>query len=237
LLNIAGKHQPDLQWGIDPVADQTLLAGAWYACRWAVFGPPAPGDPAYELLRQPTLNDIVGPGTTHQNHLGVYDELHPIPYGWLGCGPHRCVPHGACYTAHCGDTYIWVMPDQLYQLSEFTLLMLDIATISPAWLLTQKQLAVAGVDVTLTGSTDGKSTISESWYAYQTDNPNGSTQITVVPFAEPASHLIQKSTLSLSLAAKAGQTVPTRTYGPQLLTPQYVVPAPGMPQSVHTYRQ
>ena len=155
ILNLAGKHTPELSWTLDPVADPTLLEGAWYACHWAIYGPP--GDPTeyhkeYDLLRRPTYTDIIAYGVERDYHLGVFDEQHPIPCGWLGVGPHHCVPHGACYTAHCGDTYVWVMPDQVYHLSEFTLVLLDIATTVPAWYLQQKNQAIATVELGMPGS-------------------------------------------------------------------------------------
>jgi hypothetical protein len=110
LLNIAGKHTPELKWTLDPVAEPTLLAGAWYACHWAIFGPPADATEykkEYDLLRRPVISEIVDCGVGERTyHLGVFDDQHPILSGWLGVGPRRCVPRGACYAAHCGDTYI-----------------------------------------------------------------------------------------------------------------------------------
>jgi hypothetical protein len=246
VLNVLGKHTPELSWTLDPVADPVLLAGAWDACHWAIFGPFPEGDPGYELLRQPKISDIVDckAESNRQYHLGAFDELHPIPYGWLGVGPRACVPRGACYTAHCGDTYVWVMPDQLYHLSEFTLVLLDIATIAPAWYQQQKQQATASVDLGMPGSADAtKSTITETWSACQVTQPDGSTKIVVTPFAEPTaeganepnrfivSHVIEKSTLSLyQPPAGVQQAAPARTNTAQ--------PAlPGAPQSTYIYRQ
>jgi hypothetical protein len=208
LLNLAGKHTPELNWTLDPVADPTLLEGAWYACRWAIYGPLPPGDRGYELLRKPTITDIVGYGGTERTyHLGVFDEQHPIPSGWLGVGPRGCVPRGACYTSRCGETYTWVMPGHEEQLAAFTLVLLDIATTAPAWFQQQKQQATATVELGMPGSGDQtKSTITETWAAGELAMPDGSTRIVVQPFADPSpdtpntfvvSHVIQKSTLSL----------------------------------------
>jgi hypothetical protein len=209
-LNIAGKHSPELSWTIAPVADPTLLEGAWYACRWTIDGPLQPGDPGYELLRKPTVTDIVGYGGAERTyHLGIFDESHPIPTNWVGHGPRSCVPRGACYTAHCGDTYVWVTSDHLQELADFTLVLLDIATTAPAWFQQQKQQATATVELGMPGSADQtKSTISETWAAAEAAMPDGSTKIVVQPFAEPpatanatntfvVSHVIEKSTLSL----------------------------------------
>jgi len=210
ILNIAGKHTPELQWTLDPVADPTLLEGAWYACRWAIYGPPVDGvefKKEYDLLRKPTITDIVGYGAEREYHLGIIDDNHSIPMGWVGHGPRACVPRAACYTAHCGNTYVWVMPGQMEQLSELTLVLLDIATIAPAWYQEQKYQATATVELGMPGSADQtKSTITETWAAGEVAMPDGSTKIVVQPFADPspdtpntfvASHVIQKSTLSL----------------------------------------
>ncbi len=255
---MGGRHSPDLSWTLDPVAEPYLLAGAWYACRWAIFGPPADRDEyqrEYDLLRKPVPMDIVGchtddpAGTRQKYHLGVLVQNNSIPSGWLGVGPRSCVPHGACYTAHCGHTYVWAMPDQMSNLSEFTLVLLDIATIDTTWLAQQKLQATVGVELTLPGSTDGKSTITETWSACQMEQPDGSTRIVVLPFAEPftrvtnapqlfsVSHLIEKSTLDLygRNAVKASPELKGRidTLPAQSDTPQ-ASPPPAANPSVHT---
>jgi hypothetical protein len=239
LMNITGKHIPQLAWTLDPVADPTLLEGAWYACHWAIFGPLPLGDPGYELLRQPKISDIVDCGTETKRsyHLGVFNDQHPIPVGWLGIGPHRCVPHGACYTAHCGDTYVWVMPDQLYHLSEFTLVLLDIATIAPPWYQQQKQQATASVDLGMIGSADPtKSTITETWSACQVVLPDGSTRIVVAPFAKLAdAHVIEKSTLSLYLIPNV-KFDKQPSSPPKTDIPQTAPVAPTAPSGTYIYR-
>jgi hypothetical protein len=248
LFNVLGKHSPDLSWTLDPVAEPVLLTGAWYACRWAIYGPPPVGtedyQKQYDLLRKPEITDIVGchpedpNGITRTYHLGVLDDQHPIPSGWLGVGPHHCVPHGACYKAHCGDTYVWIMPEGLQQLSEFTLVLLDIATTDPTWLAQQKQQATVSVDLALPGAADAKSTITETWSACQMEQ-GGVTQIVVTPFAEPApegtnvpnrfviSHVIEKSTLAL-YQPDLKTPLPLRTGTPSLS------PAPNAAPTVHT---
>src|SRR5438132_1518816 len=51
--------------------------------------------------------------------------------GWYGVGGCRDVPEGACYVAHCGHTYVWVMPDGLEALSRLTIVVLNVATLDP----------------------------------------------------------------------------------------------------------
>jgi hypothetical protein len=53
------------------------------------------------------------------------DKLYP---GWYGVGTRSQVPKDACYVGHCGKTYVWVVPGQEAALSDFALVILDIAT-------------------------------------------------------------------------------------------------------------
>ena len=125
------------------------------------------------------------------------------------------------------------MPDQFNHLSEFTLVLLDIATTAPAWYQQQKQQATASVDLGMPGSADPtKSTITETWSACQVTIADGSTKIVVTPFGEPANaHVIEKSTLSLYLHPSGARlAAPTRSNMPQS-------PVPGAPQSSYIYRQ
>lgn len=56
------------------------------------------------------------------------DKVYP---GWFCTGTKHQVPKDACYVGHCGNTYAWVMPNQVSDLSNFTLAILDIATYQP----------------------------------------------------------------------------------------------------------
>jgi uncharacterized membrane protein YgcG len=54
-----------------------------------------------------------------------------VPYadfirtGWYWTGKKSEIPKGACYVGHHCKTYVWVMPDQLQGLNDFTLAILD----------------------------------------------------------------------------------------------------------------
>jgi uncharacterized membrane protein YgcG len=52
-----------------------------------------------------------------------YEEF--LRNGWYCVGQRRDVPRAACYVGHHCDTYVWVMPDQLEGLNNFTLAILD----------------------------------------------------------------------------------------------------------------
>jgi hypothetical protein len=249
MLNLTGKHSPDLSWQLNPVAEQPLLEGAWYACQWALEGPFAPGTKQFELLRYPNYDDIVACSHTvpRQYHLAVLDEYCQIPCGWLGVGKH-CAPHGACYQAHCGETFVWVMPENLPSLSEFTLVLLDIATIDPNWLALQLQQPVASVQRNIALS-DGatKASVTETWSACQNtlpptpSDPYGNKgPISVAPFADlPVAKDITLGSLTTSGAFIQDAT----TYSAPAATSPATVPAatlpalPLPPGTVHTYRR
>jgi hypothetical protein len=132
-----GQHNPELQWTLDPVVSEPQLEGLYWACFWALHGPPPEGSRAMELLREPRITDITGcalPGAApprQSYHLNVARQLAAIRPGWLHVTPNDCVPRHVAYKATRGDTTVWVTPDGLAGLSEFTLVMLDIATIDP----------------------------------------------------------------------------------------------------------
>lgn len=58
-------------------------------------------------------------------NLDYYSKIYP---GWFSVGAKCDVPKDACFVGHCGKTYAWVMPNQMRDLANFTLVILDIAT-------------------------------------------------------------------------------------------------------------
>lgn len=48
--------------------------------------------------------------------------------GWVASGKKHDVPKGACWVAHCGKCYVWVIPGSEPTFIEFALGILDIAT-------------------------------------------------------------------------------------------------------------
>jgi hypothetical protein len=55
----------------------------------------------------------------------VRDKIE-VPVGWFGVGCKADVPKGACFVGHHGDRYVWVMPNHVDDLSQFTLIVLGI---------------------------------------------------------------------------------------------------------------
>lgn len=67
---------------------------------------------------------------TPGRHFDVADRLSGLPTGWLHVGAFKDVPLGAAYKAHHGCIWVWVTPDGLEGLSQFTLVFEDIARVS-----------------------------------------------------------------------------------------------------------
>ena len=49
-----------------------------------------------------------------------------VPAGWFCTGHKHDVPPTACFVGHHRDRYVWVMPDRVNELSQFTLIVLAI---------------------------------------------------------------------------------------------------------------
>jgi hypothetical protein len=135
LLNLSGRHVPQQQWTLAPVAAEPNLEAIYAAYCWVIFGPPEDGSIAMERLRAPAHGDKTG------LHFNVENDMRALPTGWLGCGRHCDVPNNACYTANCCETYVWVTPQGMAGLSDFTLIVMDIATTDPQSIVLQQPLA------------------------------------------------------------------------------------------------
>jgi hypothetical protein len=123
-LGLNASTAPQEQWTIDPIADYTQLEAMRAACRWVLYGPDRAEGQSEGILNSPIEDPRTG-----LPHFGVAERLAQLPPGWLHVGRLIDVPHEACYKAHCGCVWVWVMPDGMQALSEFTLVLHDIATI------------------------------------------------------------------------------------------------------------
>ncbi len=123
-LGITASRSPNLQWTVGPVADFTQLEAMRCACRWVLEGPEHLGPDCMHILADPEVDHSPGP------HFGVTERLNRLPHGWLHVGQLCDIPCGACYKDHCGDTWVWVMPDGTEGLADFTLVLQDIGTLN-----------------------------------------------------------------------------------------------------------
>jgi hypothetical protein len=123
-LGATASRSPSDSWTVSTAADYRNLEAVRAACRWVLYGPDRASPEAPGLLTNPETDHTRGP------HYGVADRLAAIPGCWLHVGKLRDVPVDACYTGHCGDTWVWVLPGGLEGLSQFTLVLQDIVTLN-----------------------------------------------------------------------------------------------------------
>jgi hypothetical protein len=120
------KRSPEGQWTLGPAVEYERLAALRCACRWVLFGAEQACSDCPGLLADPQPDFPPGP------HFGVANRLAQLPAGWLQVGRWKDVPKDACYKGHCCDTWVWVTPERMQGLADFTLVLHDIATLDTA---------------------------------------------------------------------------------------------------------
>jgi hypothetical protein len=113
-----------LNWSIDPLVVPEKLEASRAACRWAVYGSETLSENDRSLLASPAQSPTPG------RHFGVADRLARLPPVWLYVGALKDVPLRACHKAHCRGTWVWVTPEGLGGLAEFTVVIQDIMRVS-----------------------------------------------------------------------------------------------------------
>jgi hypothetical protein len=110
-------------WTLDPINAPEKLEAIRAACQWVIYGREFACRDAGGLLASPAQAPYPG------RHFGVLDRLACLPDGWVRVGSCKQVPANARYKAHCGDTWVWVMPGDTRALADFNLVLQDIARI------------------------------------------------------------------------------------------------------------
>jgi hypothetical protein len=120
LLNPSGSRSLTENWSLAPVTDVDNLRRIRCAFQLLVLqgGETTDCDRCSELLQR-----------FYQGETDRLDCL--IPMGWYHAGCKQDVPKSACYVAHYGHTYVWVLPDGLEGLTRFTMTIIDLATGKP----------------------------------------------------------------------------------------------------------
>jgi hypothetical protein len=124
VLDIPASRQVAENWTLDPQNVPEKLAALRAACQWVLFRTqPMDHDGQTLGAYQPTFC----PGY----YFGVADQLATLVAldpCWLHCGTHRSdVPRCACYWTGCHGKYIWVEPTGMHGLSQFTMILQQIA--------------------------------------------------------------------------------------------------------------
>lgn len=163
----AFSRQISQNWSLDPVLIPEKLEAIRAACQWAVGGPQFVKPSSMSLLIRPQ-EAPVGP----ERHFGVFDQLSQLPPGWLCCGKRCDVPKCARYASHCGETWVWVTPDNEKYLTIFTIAVQDI------------------VRVNVNSPTLVHSPPIYSPVIFKTGDPDGRMRFTVQAVVNPSGHLV-----------------------------------------------
>jgi hypothetical protein len=131
-IDLLGSRAIKNNWAMDPTVVPEKLRAMRAACRWVLFGPDSVG-PDIMLLKSyqpPDFRKLPPEGDPDGYYFGVIDRLVSLPANWLhfACR-HGDIPKQACYSAGCGDKYVWVGPDGMEGLSKFLLIIQGIARV------------------------------------------------------------------------------------------------------------
>jgi hypothetical protein len=124
VVNPSFQRQITQLWTLDPLLDPERMEAIRAACQWAIGGPDRVYKDSMSLLIRPEQAPA-GP----DRHFGVADDLARLPAGWLKVGRHRDIPKCAVYKAHRRDTWVWVTPEGMQGLADFTLILQRIARV------------------------------------------------------------------------------------------------------------
>lgn len=118
------------QWGADAISDPRAIKKLQDLYRTAMRLPPL-DDPAF--LRQHERREKASKqsGNSDTGAQTTIDMTHDVPSGWFHVGVEGQVPDAARYVGHSGAVWVWVMPDDVGDLSRFTLAMLFITKLGP----------------------------------------------------------------------------------------------------------
>jgi hypothetical protein len=124
VLNPSFSRQVSQNWTLDPIMVPEKLEAIRACCQWAIGGREHVYEGSISLLIRP---EDAPPGS--ERHFGVLEQLEALPAGWLGTGSRTSVPNCARYKAHCRDTWVWVTPEGMKGLTDFTLIIQNIARV------------------------------------------------------------------------------------------------------------
>lgn len=122
-FSVNATRQPKGQWTVDPAAEYERLEALHAACIWMLFGPQVAFNAYPEILGDQSYYLDTKP------HFGVSARLSKLPPTWFKCGRSCDVPKCARYTGHAGKTWVWVMPEDSEAFAQFSLALLDIASL------------------------------------------------------------------------------------------------------------
>lgn len=121
------------QWGADAICDPLAVKQLQDVYRASMQLAPF-SDPSFldiERARTSTQGKSGRDGSAPGDSINKIDLQRDVPRGWFQTGSGGQVPADAAYVGHSGETWVWVMPDKLADLSRFALIVLFITKLGP----------------------------------------------------------------------------------------------------------
>jgi hypothetical protein len=112
-------------WTLFPVTSPEQLLAIKCSCKWVLSGEESARQD-YPTLLDPPPTKKMGPSLSDR-HFGVAAKLAQLQCGWLHVGTKCDFPHNAVYKAHCDGIWVWVTPEGMKGLSDFTAIIQEIA--------------------------------------------------------------------------------------------------------------
>jgi hypothetical protein len=127
-LDFSTSRNIKKNWTLDPTVVPEKIHAMRCACWWVLFGENNRLGDSLTLEKFPSgpLNANWPEGY----YFDVANRLRALPPDWLHVGSWGDVPWHACYRAGCGGKHVWVTEDGKQGLSQFTLVLQDIARAS-----------------------------------------------------------------------------------------------------------
>jgi hypothetical protein len=172
LINPSASRTLTENWSMAPVTDIDNLRRIRCAMQLLVLG--------RETSNCEDCNDLLA-----RFYRGEIDRMEClITRGWYCTGRKKDVPRDACYVAHHGDVYVWVMPQGLEGLTRFTMTVIDLATGKPH-APTKTVVKTFKGDGTLDNTQVTTTEIDEEALARQKSHGDRPRQYTTPPLVNP----------------------------------------------------
>jgi hypothetical protein len=129
-IDVLGSRADRNTWTLDPTIVPEKLRAMRAACNFVLSQPVL--EPDFNLLRAYRKGDDKNPPSPNGYYFAVEDQLLPLgATHWLHCETSRAaIPRCACYWSGCHGQYVWVGPEGMACLSQFSLILQSIARVN-----------------------------------------------------------------------------------------------------------
>ena len=122
------------QWGADAICDPVAVKQLQDLYRAAMRLQPVKDQGFHDVERMRARLRKTSKSGSHNATPAAMAEIdlqRDVPKGWFHVGAEGKVPENAAYVGHSATTWVWVTPDEIPNLSQFTLLILFITKLGP----------------------------------------------------------------------------------------------------------